>query len=228
MGLDNARVVAARGRLERRWRWRRRRIRRRLDRAVRVSRPDRPLVHARTARSPNFDGTGFNDRASSAVVNSGTWQLCADAELRQQLRGIPARAARQPRRGDGPGQLGAPDVARRRRAAEAAVRGGAVATGADRRASCSTKGQNFQGRAFTVNSDVLANLDGTGFNDRAVVDARRARLLDVLHRRQFHRRMPDVRARRLCDRCRGSPTASRPGGASRTTIPYNAPPRWWR
>ena len=27
--------------------------------------------------------------------------------------------------------------------------------------------QNFQGRAFTVSSDVLANLNGTGMNDRA-------------------------------------------------------------
>ena len=29
---------------------------------------------------PNLDGTGFNDRAQSAIVNSGTWQLCADAD----------------------------------------------------------------------------------------------------------------------------------------------------
>ena len=27
----------------------------------------------------NFDGSGFNDRASSAVVNGGTWQACEDA-----------------------------------------------------------------------------------------------------------------------------------------------------
>ncbi len=30
---------------------------------------------------PNFGGSGFNDRASSAVVDSGTWQLCADADF---------------------------------------------------------------------------------------------------------------------------------------------------
>ncbi|HEX6945302.1 MAG TPA: beta/gamma crystallin-related protein, partial [Casimicrobiaceae bacterium] len=29
----------------------------------------------------NFDGTGFNDRASSAIVSSGTWQLCSDADF---------------------------------------------------------------------------------------------------------------------------------------------------
>jgi uncharacterized protein YcfJ len=27
----------------------------------------------------NFDGTGFNDRASSAVVNGGSWEACEDA-----------------------------------------------------------------------------------------------------------------------------------------------------
>lgn len=32
----------------------------------------------------NFDRVGFNDRASSAVVRSGSWQLCSDAEFRGQ------------------------------------------------------------------------------------------------------------------------------------------------
>lgn len=29
----------------------------------------------------NLDGTGFNDKASSAVVNNGSWQVCEDAEF---------------------------------------------------------------------------------------------------------------------------------------------------
>ena len=34
-----------------------------------------------TGAMPNLDGTGFNDRAQSAIVNSGTWQLCADSDF---------------------------------------------------------------------------------------------------------------------------------------------------
>ena len=29
----------------------------------------------------NFDWVGFNDRASSVVVNGGNWQVCEDAEF---------------------------------------------------------------------------------------------------------------------------------------------------
>ena len=29
----------------------------------------------------NFDWVGFNDRASSVVVNGGNWQLCEDADF---------------------------------------------------------------------------------------------------------------------------------------------------
>ena len=28
----------------------------------------------------NLDGSGFNDRAQSAMIQSGTWQLCADSD----------------------------------------------------------------------------------------------------------------------------------------------------
>jgi len=44
---------------------------------------DREGLHGRsfTADGPidNFDNTGFNDRASSAVVERGVWEVCADA-----------------------------------------------------------------------------------------------------------------------------------------------------
>ena len=30
----------------------------------------------------NLDGTGFNDRASSAIVQGGEWQICDDAYFR--------------------------------------------------------------------------------------------------------------------------------------------------
>ena len=112
----------------------------------------------------NFDGTGFNDRASSAVINSGTWQLCADADYQSSCEVL------------GPGQwpnLGS--VTGRVSSARPMPQGGggggggnpAAAVGAAARASCCTKAQNFQGRSYTVNTDVLSNLGNAGFNDRA-------------------------------------------------------------
>ena len=52
------------------------------------------------------------------------------------------------------------------------------------------EGQHLTGRSMVIDNEVVANLAGTGFNDRACVVAHRGRLLDVLQRRQFHRRMP--------------------------------------
>src|SRR5215468_2895880 len=31
---------------------------------------------------PNFAGVGFNDRAGSVIIRSGSWQLCSDAYFR--------------------------------------------------------------------------------------------------------------------------------------------------
>ena len=39
----------------------------------------------------NLGGAGFNDRASSVVVGSGTWQVCDDAYFHGALRDTPAR-----------------------------------------------------------------------------------------------------------------------------------------
>lgn len=47
---------------------------------------ERDGMHGRTftANGPtdNFDGTGFNDRASSLTIRSGSWQVCSDAFYR--------------------------------------------------------------------------------------------------------------------------------------------------
>ena len=40
----------------------------------------------------NLGDTGFNDRASSVVVGSGTWQLCDDAYFRGNCVTLKARA----------------------------------------------------------------------------------------------------------------------------------------
>lgn len=108
----------------------------------------------------NFEGTGFNDRASSAIINSGTWQLCADADYQSSCEVL------------GPGQwpnLGS--VTGRVSSARPMPSGGGGGGGAGGWGGNSRvilyEGQNFSGRSYTVNTDVLSNLGNTGFNDRA-------------------------------------------------------------
>ncbi|MFO1399238.1 MAG: beta/gamma crystallin-related protein [Burkholderiales bacterium] len=111
----------------------------------------------------NFAGTGFNDRASSAVVSAGTWQLCADADFAgscnvfgpgryNDLAGVTGRVSSarvMPDNGGGrpPG-------------------GGGGGWGGHARVVL-YEGQNFQGRSFTVDQDVVRNFGNTSFNDRA-------------------------------------------------------------
>jgi hypothetical protein len=113
---------------------------------------------------PNFSGIGFNDRAASAVVNSGTWQLCADADYSSScevfrpgqyadLGSVTGRvSSARPMGGVGPGPTPGP--------------GPGGGWGGHARVVL-YEGPNFSGRAYTVNSDVLSNLGNTGFNDRA-------------------------------------------------------------
>ncbi len=105
----------------------------------------------------NLDGS-FNDRAQSAIVYNGTWELCADANYQggcqvygpgryPNLGGVSGRVSSlRPALGGGPGGVG----------------GG---WGSGNRAIL-YEGPNLSGRTFVV-SDYLANLGGTGFNDRA-------------------------------------------------------------
>ncbi|MFO1314301.1 MAG: beta/gamma crystallin-related protein [Burkholderiales bacterium] len=110
---------------------------------------------------PNLGGTGFNDRASSAIVNGGTWQLCADADFMNTCEVF------------GPGRhdsLGG--VTGRVSSARPFAPGGGGGSGGGGGWGGNTRvvlyeGPNFSGRSYTVNTDVLGNLDGTGFNDRA-------------------------------------------------------------
>jgi hypothetical protein len=115
--------------------------------------------------TPNLSGSGFNDRAQSAVVNSGTWQLCADADYSSSCEVLQ------------PGQY--PDlggVTGRVSSARPMVGGGGPGPGASpvpgggwggRSRVVLYEGPNFSGRAYTVSSDVLSNLGQSGFNDRA-------------------------------------------------------------
>jgi hypothetical protein len=107
----------------------------------------------------NLDGTGFNDRAQSAIVYNGTWELCADADFGGGCQVFaPGRHA----------NLGflAGRVSSLRPVGGA---GGSVSPGggwgAGNRAIL-YESPGLAGRSFVVDRYV-SNLDGTGFNDRA-------------------------------------------------------------
>ena len=104
----------------------------------------------------NFEGTGFNDRAVSAVINSGTWQLCADADFQSSCEVL--GPGRWPNLGSVTGRVSS--------ARPMPAGGGGGGWGGNSRVVL-YEGQNFSGRSFTVNADVLSNLASTGFNDRA-------------------------------------------------------------
>ncbi len=101
----------------------------------------------------NFDGTGFNDRAQSMIVHEGTWELCVDASFGGYCQTF--APGRYTNLGPLAGQLSS---------MRPVQHGGGWGGGAR---AILYEGPNFSGRSFVVNSQVLANLDGSGFNDRA-------------------------------------------------------------
>jgi len=113
---------------------------------------------------PNLDGSGFNDRAQSAIIHSGMWQFCADADYQGSCEGL------------GPGQWsnlgGVTGRVSSLRPVPGGGGGGGPAPGpgggwgGGRTRVVLYEGSNFQGRSFTVNEDVVMNLGTTGFNDR--------------------------------------------------------------
>jgi hypothetical protein len=115
----------------------------------------------------NLDGSGFNDRAQSAMIHSGTWQLCADANYQSScevlgpgqwsnLGGVTGQVSSlrpMPGAGAGPGPAPGP--------------GQGGGWGGGRTRVVLYEGPNFQGRSYTVNEDSIFNLATAGFNDRA-------------------------------------------------------------
>jgi hypothetical protein len=119
----------------------------------------------------NLDQTGFNDRTSSIIVRDGVWEACVDAYFQggctqfqpgeyAQLEGRFDRSISSLRvlnerpyaeRDRGPGRRDGRFIPQDGRGARAIL----------------FEGPNFQGRSFPMGGDVVANLDGTGFNDRA-------------------------------------------------------------
>ena len=111
----------------------------------------------------NLDGSNFNDRAQSMIVNDGSWELCVDAFFRGgcQVYG--------PGRYDNLGSLGG-RVSSLRPVAGGSDGGGGGGGGGGHwgggNRAVLYEGANLTGRTFVVDRYV-ANLDGTGFNDRA-------------------------------------------------------------
>jgi hypothetical protein len=110
-----------------------------------------------TAGAPDFERLGFNDRADAAVVYGGRWRLCEHAGLGGKCQDY------GPGRYNDLGYLGG-------KVSSAAIigtngGGGWVAPGRPRAILYESPG--FGGRNFVIEGDVVANLDRTGFNDRA-------------------------------------------------------------
>ena len=113
---------------------------------------DRPVA--------NFDRIGFNDRARSAVVSDGRWEVCVDAEFcggctvlaPGSYPDLGAYAGRISSARPFEGQLSnsRPDDRSRDRQARATL----------------YERPNLSGRSYTLN-DTVRNLNATGFNDRA-------------------------------------------------------------
>jgi len=118
--------------------------------------------------TPDLGGTGFNDRAMSAIVNSGTWQLCVDANYESSCEVY------------GPGQHARLEAVGSRVSSARPFYGGSGGGGNNsggwgggggnwggNTRVVLYEGPNFSGRSYTVSNDVLNNLGSTGFNDRA-------------------------------------------------------------
>jgi beta/gamma crystallin len=109
----------------------------------------------------NLDGSGFNDRALSMVVHEGTWELCVDANFEGYCQTFgPGRYANLGR------------LSRLLSSLRPVGGGGGVVVGGgggwgDGSRAILYEGPNLSGRTLVIGGQVVSNLDGTGFNDRA-------------------------------------------------------------
>lgn len=109
----------------------------------------------------DFERIGFNDRANSAIISDGAWELCEHAEFRGTCQIYPP--GRYPNLG---GLTGIVSSARPVAVAGPVGGGGGGGWGGRTRVVM-YEGPNYSGRMYTVDANVLRDLGGTGFNDRA-------------------------------------------------------------
>lgn len=103
----------------------------------------------------NMSDVGFNDRASSVIIRSGSWQLCTDAYFRGRCVTLQPGEYRN---------LGSMGLANQ--VSSARQVGGGGWGGGSRGAVTLYEDYSFGGRSFGVNGPV-ENLGRTDFNDRA-------------------------------------------------------------
>ena len=110
----------------------------------------------------NLGNTGFNDTASSIRIRAGTWQICDDAYFRGHCVTL------QPGEYPSLGRMGLNDKVSSARElggyGPPPQQGGNWGGGA--RAVLYSR-PDFGGRTFVIDSDVVRDLNNTGFNDRA-------------------------------------------------------------
>ena len=106
----------------------------------------------------NFSDVGFNDRAQSMIIRDGNWQVCENSDFGGACQTY------------GPGRYPNLGVLAGRISSIRSAGGGPVPEsggwGTGSRASL-YEGPNLSGRSFVIDSEVVANLSNTGFNDRA-------------------------------------------------------------
>lgn len=108
--------------------------------------------------SPNFERVGFNDRASSVIVDGGPWELCEDAGFRGRC------VVLRPGRYASLNAVGLNDRISSARRADMAGRPVPAPPVAE--AITFYDQERFAGRTFSTEQPV-GNLERAGFNDRA-------------------------------------------------------------
>ena len=127
----------------------------------------------------NFDDIRFNDRASSAIVTRGTWQVCVDANFDSTCEGLPPGrydsiggvtgrvSSARPIDGPGGGGIGGGGIG-------GGGGGGGNGWGGSGGGGWQGgprivmyEGPNFSGRSFMVSNDIVTNFGNSNFNDRA-------------------------------------------------------------
>ncbi len=108
----------------------------------------------------NFANTGFNDRAQSAVVHDGRWEVCYDNDFRGSCGVLEPGA--YPELGAYSGRISSLRPVDGRRPDR-----GYNDRDRNREARATLyQGQNLSGRSFPIN-DMMRDLAATGFNDKA-------------------------------------------------------------
>ena len=116
---------------------------------------DRPVT--------NFDQTGFNDRAHSAVVHDGRWEICMDADFNGGCSVLAPGA--YPNLGAYAGRISSVRPIDGRYSSSSSNRYEDRGRSREARATL-YEGPNLSGRSFPI-YDTMPNLNTTGFNDRA-------------------------------------------------------------